>query len=66
MELPCVVFPICLFGLRKEANMDKAYVSEFAIFIDHYLHDHPDIALDQHYGWDLFWKVQGDALRGDW
>jgi len=44
----------------------QAYVSEFATFIDGYLHDHADVALDQHYGWDLFWKRQGDALPGKW
>ncbi len=46
--------------------MDKAYVSEFAIFMDHYLHDHPAVRSDQVYGWDLFWKPQGDALPCDW
>ncbi|HKB60831.1 MAG TPA: DUF3460 family protein [Gallionellaceae bacterium] len=46
--------------------MDKHYVSEFAVFMEHYLHDHPEVEADQHYGWDLFWKQQGDALPCDW
>lgn len=46
--------------------MDRAYISDFAVFMDHYLHDHPEVVADQHYGWDLFWKRQGDALPGDW
>ncbi len=47
-------------------KMDKAYVSEFAIFIDHYLHDHPEVAQDQQYGWDIYWKTQGEPLRVYW
>ncbi len=46
--------------------MDKTYVSEFTLFIDHYLHDHPDVVADQKYGWDLYWKQQGDALPPEW
>lgn len=46
--------------------MDKAYLSEFAIFMDHYLHDHPEVVEDQQYGWDIFWKPQGDALPCVW
>lgn len=46
--------------------MDKTYVSEFAIFMDGYLHAHPEVAADQMYGWDIFWKPQGDALPHEW
>ncbi len=42
--------------------MDKAYVSEFAVFMDHYLAEHPEVVTDQQYGWDLDWKQQRGAL----
>lgn len=41
--------------------MDKAYISEFSLFIDHYLHDHPGVVTDQRRGWLVFWKL-GDTL----
>lgn len=42
--------------------MDKAYVSEFAIFMNHYLEEHAEVVADQQYGWDIYWKQQTGAL----
>jgi hypothetical protein len=37
-------------------KMDKHYVSEFMVFIDAYLKEHPEVVKDQRRGWDIFWK----------
>ena len=36
--------------------MDKAYVSEFTVFMDHYLQVHPEVLEEQRRGWDFFWS----------
>jgi len=38
--------------------MNKAYVSEFSIFMKHYLEDHPDIVEKQKAGWKFYWGSQ--------
>lgn len=42
--------------------MDTRYVSEYAHFMDGYLHDHPEVVEDQHVGFDIYWKSQGEVL----
>ena len=41
--------------------MDKAYVSEFAEFMNHYLMEHPEEIEEQKHGWDFFWSPEIDS-----
>jgi len=45
--------------------MKDGYVSEFTLFINQYLADHPEVVEDQKRGWDIFWnkKVDFGALE---
>ena len=36
-------------------SFDPGYVSDFARFMDAYLHSHPEVVADQHTGWDIYW-----------
>lgn len=47
-------------GGRAPEPMDRAYVSEFTNFIDHFLEDHPDVVQDQWVGREIFWDKQVD------
>ena len=38
--------------------MNKAYVSEFEIFMKHYQEEHPDTAKEQELGWKFYWGPQ--------
>ena len=38
--------------------MDKKYISDFEIFMNHYLEEHTEVVADQLEGWELFWKNQ--------
>jgi len=40
--------------------MDKSYVSEFTIFINRYLEEHPEVVEDQRRGWDIYWNPEID------
>lgn len=39
---------------------DKAYVSEFTVFMNRYLADHPEVVDDQRRGWNIFWDRNVD------
>lgn len=45
--------------------MDKAYVSEFTLFMNRYLEQHPEVVEDQRRGWRFGWepKVEPEAER---
>jgi hypothetical protein len=43
--------------LRKRGRkMDKHYVSEFTVFMDEYLKEHPEVVKDQEQGWNIYWN----------
>ena len=47
--------------------MDKRYVSEFMVFMDAYLKEHPEVVKDQRHEWGIYWnprKVDLDELNG--
>jgi hypothetical protein len=56
-----------LWWLRNgERKMDKHYVSEFMVFIDAYLKEHPEVVKDQEQIWNIYWnpkKVDLDELN---
>lgn len=41
-------------------KMDRAYVSDFTHFIDHYLEAHPQELKEQHDGWRIYWEKKVD------
>lgn len=45
--------------------MDRAYVSEFTSFINHFLEEHPEVQKDQHEGWRIYWDRQVDLKAVD-
>lgn len=47
-------------GHEAPGKMDRAYVSEFTQFIDHYLEEHPDVVKDQHVGRLIYWEKEVD------
>ncbi|NWG87130.1 MAG: DUF3460 family protein [Hydrogenophilaceae bacterium] len=36
--------------------MDRAYVSEFTLFMNKYLKEHPEVVKDQQRGWKIYWN----------
>jgi len=42
--------------------MDKAYVSEFTVFMSQFLEQHPEVVKDQQRGWDFGWRPQVDPV----
>jgi len=44
--------------------MDKGYVSEFTVFINCYLAEHPKVVEEKMRGWNFFWnpKIDPKAL----
>ena len=48
-----------------DEKIDRAYVSEFTYFINHYLEDHPEVVEDQETGRYLYWDktVDFSALK---
>lgn len=40
--------------------MDKSYVSEFTVFMNHFLDEHPEVVEDQHRGWTIYWDHKVD------
>jgi len=53
-----------LFG-RADAPLDermryRGYVSEFTVFIDQYLKDHPEVVKDRSVGFGIFWNRKVD------
>jgi len=40
--------------------MNKAYVSDFEIFMNQFLKEHPEVAEEQMRGWRSFWEVKTD------
>ncbi|HEX5338087.1 MAG TPA: DUF3460 family protein, partial [Gallionella sp.] len=47
--------------LRKGGTeMSKGYVSEFSVFMDRYLHEHPEAAKEQCRDWDEDWHPRND------
>lgn len=51
---------------HKEGNspphhvVDRAFVSEYTQFIDHYLEEHPEVLADQHDGRLIYWDKKVD------
>lgn len=43
--------------------MDKAYVSEFTLFMDKYLKEHPEVVKDQQRGWAIYWNPEAAETR---
>lgn len=41
-------------------KIDRAYVSEFTRFIDHFLEEHPEVVEDQKVGRRIYWEKQVD------
>jgi hypothetical protein len=42
--------------------MDKNYVSEFTVFMNQYLAQHPEVVQDQQRGWDFGWHPEVDPV----
>ncbi|HYP67378.1 MAG TPA: DUF3460 family protein [Thiobacillaceae bacterium] len=40
--------------------MEKSYVSEFTVFMNHYLEEHPEVVEDQQRGWNIYWNHEVD------
>jgi hypothetical protein len=40
--------------------MKTTNVSEFELFINQYLANHPEVVEDQKRGWDRYWNPKGD------
>jgi hypothetical protein len=40
--------------------MNKAYVSDFEIFMNQFLKEHPEVVEEQKRGWRSFWEVKID------
>lgn len=40
--------------------MNKAYVSDFEIFMAQFMKDHPEEVVKQKAGWNSFWNVKVD------
>lgn len=40
--------------------MKTTNVSEFELFINQYLADHPEVVEDQKRGWDRYWNPKGE------
>ncbi len=38
--------------------MDRNYVSEFTLFMNHYLDQHPEVVKAQKLGWDFDWNPE--------
>lgn len=48
-------------GAQEEPRtIDRAYVSEFTDFMDHYLKDHPEVVQDQGVGRSIYWDKRVD------
>ena len=45
--------------------MGRAYVSEFAGFMNHFLEDHPEVIEEQRRGWEFFWDAKVDPTAAD-
>lgn len=45
--------------------MDREYVSEFTVFMNHYLEDHPEAVKEQHVGWRIYWDHKIDLADQD-
>lgn len=45
--------------------MKDNYVSEYTVFINRYLAEHPEVVEDQKRGWDIWWdkKVDFKAIK---
>jgi hypothetical protein len=46
-------------------NMRGDYVSDFEVFMNRFLEEHPEVIKDQKYGWNIFWdhKVDFESLQ---
>ncbi|HUW28431.1 MAG TPA: DUF3460 family protein [Sulfuriferula sp.] len=42
--------------------MKGDYISEFTLFMNHYLAIHPEVVEDQKRGWDMYWDRQVDLV----
>lgn len=47
-------------GHRASEKINRAYVSDFTGFIDHYLAEHPEVLKEQHDGRLLYWDKKVD------
>lgn len=52
-------------GHQASGEMDRAYVSEFTSFIDHFLEEHPEELKEQHDGRLLYWDRKVDLKELD-
>lgn len=43
--------------------MKQDYVSDFTLFINHYLANHPEVVAEQKRGWDRYWNPGADQAR---
>lgn len=44
----------------KHGVMDRSFVSDYTLFIDHYLEEHPEVVEDQHTGRRIYWDKKVD------
>lgn len=42
--------------------MKQGYVSDFTLFINHYLANHPEVVAEQKRGWDRYWNPDADQV----
>jgi hypothetical protein len=45
-----------------EVMMDSAYVSEFTLFMNQFLEQHPEVVKDQQRGWNFSWRPEIDQI----
>jgi hypothetical protein len=45
--------------------MNRTYISEFSVFMNHYLEDHPEVVAEQRRGWEFFWNPKADLEAMD-
>jgi len=43
--------------------MNREYVSEFTVFMNRYLEDHPEAVKEQHRGWRIYWDHKIDLAE---
>ena len=43
--------------------MDRNYVSEFTVFMNQFLQDHPEVVKDQQFGWNIYWNPKGSRAE---
>jgi hypothetical protein len=54
--------PSSNFSGMEGGMMDSAYVSEFTLFMNRFLEQHPEVVKDQQRRWDFSWHPEIDLV----